>query len=215
MWLVAFRLVKVTASYDEETEQFIGGVEELTGKIANLTKTAESPGGISLFKDKDKTEYKSTVELLRDISKIYDKLTDKQQAGLLETLAGKRQGQIVAAMLNNFEAVDKSLNTMKNSAGSAMNEMGIVEESLEYKLNALKETATGVFQNIFETKDMGAAISALQSILETIGNIVKTTGALPPLLAIITGYLSAKNNVGRDKKFSLNSSNMPTVVEFS
>ena len=88
MWLVAFRLVKVTASYDEETEQFTGNIEELTGKIADLTKTANSPGGISLFKDKDKTEYKSTVELLRDISKIYDKLTDKQQAGLLETLAG-------------------------------------------------------------------------------------------------------------------------------
>lgn len=66
--------------YDEETEEYVGGIEELSGEIADLTKTANNSNGISLFKDEDKTEYKSTTELLRDISKIYDDLTDKQQA---------------------------------------------------------------------------------------------------------------------------------------
>lgn len=75
--------------YDEETEEYIGGVEELSGDIADLTKSAEHPLGVSLFKDSAKTEYKSTVELLRDISSIYDELTDKQQAELLEKLAGR------------------------------------------------------------------------------------------------------------------------------
>lgn len=82
--------------YDEETEEYIGNVEELTGKIADLTKTAEKPGGVSLFKDAAKTEYKSTYELLKEISEIYHDLTDKQQAGLLEALAGKRGGQVLA-----------------------------------------------------------------------------------------------------------------------
>ena len=98
--------------YDEETEEFIGGIEVLNGEIAELTKTANHPGGISLFRDEDKTEYKSTTELLRDISEIYDELTDKQQANLLEKLAGKRQGQIIASILNNFSAVESSLDTM-------------------------------------------------------------------------------------------------------
>ena len=76
--------------YDEETEEFIGNIEELSGKIADLTKTASTPGGISLFTDEAKTEYKSTYQLLKEISEIYDQLTDKEQAGLLEALAGKR-----------------------------------------------------------------------------------------------------------------------------
>lgn len=76
--------------YDEETEEYIGGVEELSGEIADLTKTASSPGGISLFTDESKTEFKSTTELLRDISEIYDELSDKDQSKLLEKLAGKR-----------------------------------------------------------------------------------------------------------------------------
>lgn len=66
--------------YDEETEAYTNDVEELSGKIADLTKTASTPGGISLFKDADKTTFKSTREILGDISKIYDQLTDKQQA---------------------------------------------------------------------------------------------------------------------------------------
>ena len=82
--------MKVTELYDEETLEYIGDVEELSGKIADLTKTASKPGGISLFTDETKTTYKSTYQLLKDISGIYDELTDKQQAGLLEALAGRR-----------------------------------------------------------------------------------------------------------------------------
>ena len=162
--------------YDEETGEFIDGVAELEGDIADLTKSAEHPLGVSLFKDDAKTEFKSTTELLRDISDVYDELTDKQQAGLLEKLAGKRQGQIVAAILNNFSAVENSLETMTNSAGSAMNEMNIIEQSLEFKLNALKETAVGVFQNLFQTDEMGAVIDILTDLLEIFDALTKNLG---------------------------------------
>lgn len=164
--------------YDEDTEEFIGGVESLSGDIADLTKSAEHPLGVSLFKDDAKTEFKSTTELLRDISEIYDELTDKQQADLLEKLAGKRQGQIVAAILNNFGAVESSLDTMTNSAGSAMREMGIIQDSLEYKLNALKETAVGVFQNLFQTDQMGGVIDVLAGVMNVIDFLTEKLGFL-------------------------------------
>lgn len=116
--------------YDEETEEYIGDIEELSGTIANLTKTASTPGGISLFTDETKTTYKSTYQLLKEISEIYDQLEDRDQAGLLEALAGKRQGQIVAATINNFEAVEKALDNMANSAGSADREMSVIMDKL-------------------------------------------------------------------------------------
>lgn len=169
--------------YDEETEEFVGGVEILNGEIAELTKTANNQSGISLFRDEDKTEYKSTTELLRDISEIYDELTDKQQADLLEKLAGKRQGQIVAAILNNFDAVEKSLVTMEDSAGNAKAEMSIIMESLDYKINALNETATGFFQNLFNPQEMGVAIDFLTGLLNSIIEITSHLGLLGTTLA--------------------------------
>ena len=180
--------------YDEETEEFIGGVEQLNGEIASLTKTANSVGGISLFSDKEKTEFKSTTELLREISKIYDELSDKQQAQLLEKLGGKRQGQILASIIGNFDAVEKSLNTMTNSAGNAMAEMNIIEESLEYKLNALKETGTGIFQNLFQTSDMKVILDILTGLLSIIDNLTNglglfgTTLVAIPLVAFIKNF---------------------------
>ena len=42
---------------------------------------------------------------MQDISEIYDQLTDKDQADLLEALAGKRNGQAVASVLNNSSLV--------------------------------------------------------------------------------------------------------------
>lgn len=179
--------------YDEETGEFIDGVAELEGDIANLTKSVEHPLGVSLFRDDAKTEFKSTTELLRDISTVYDELTDKKQADLLEKLAGKRQGQIVAAMLNNFEAVESSLETMENSAGSAMNEMGIIEESLEYKLNALEETVVGVFQNLFQTDEMGVTINILTSILKLIDLLTKNIGLLGTVIISAGIYKAIKN----------------------
>ena len=185
--------MKVTELYDEETEEYVGGVEELSGKIADLTKSAEHPLGISLFKDKEKTEFKSTAELLRDISEIYDELTDKQQAQLLEKLAGKRQGQIIAAILNNFEAVDDSLETMTKSAGSAMNEMEIIEQSLEFKLNALSETSTGIFQNLFAREDMAMVIDLLTGLLNVLDFATDKLGLFGTALATISVVAFVKN----------------------
>jgi TP901 family phage tail tape measure protein len=66
--------------YDEETEQLSEDLENISGDIADLTKTAKTPGGISLFTDSSKQTYKSTYQILKEISEIYDDLSDKNQA---------------------------------------------------------------------------------------------------------------------------------------
>lgn len=54
-------------------------LENIAGDIADLTKI-NGKGGISIFADSAKTEYKSTYQIIKEISEIYDELTDKQQA---------------------------------------------------------------------------------------------------------------------------------------
>lgn len=174
--------------YDEETEEFIGNVEELSGEIADLTKTASTPGGISLFSDSAKTEYKSTKQLFDEIAAIYKDLTDKDQAKLLEVLAGKRQGQIVGSILNNYKTVEKSMDSMANSAGNAEAEMSIAMESIDYKLNQVKETGTGIAQNLFKQEDMNKVISILLSFLETIDKITEKLGLFGSIMASAGGF---------------------------
>lgn len=66
--------------YDEELESYTEDLENLKGEIADLTKTAKTPGGISLFTDETKETYKSTYKILEEISEIWNDLTDKNQA---------------------------------------------------------------------------------------------------------------------------------------
>ena len=86
--------------YDEETEELSEDLENISGDIADLTKVAGKSGGISLFTDATKSTYKSTYQLLKEISEIYHDLTDKQQAALLEKLAG---GEIKTTLPENIE----------------------------------------------------------------------------------------------------------------
>lgn len=188
--------------YDEETEEYIGNVEELSGKIANLTKTASTPGGISLFSDKAKTEYKSTRQILQDISEIYDQLTDKDQADLLEALAGKRNGQAVASVLNNFDTVTASLESMANSAGNAESEMSVAMDSIDYKLNTLKETGTGISQNLFGREDIKTILDLITSLGNGLDLLTDKLGLLGTI-GLGAGIFAGLKNVGRDKTYSL------------
>lgn len=51
--------------YDEETMELSEDLANIEGDIADLTKTASDPNGISLFTDSTRTEYKSTYEINR------------------------------------------------------------------------------------------------------------------------------------------------------
>lgn len=205
----AFKTISMRIrGYDEETESYTNDVEVLNGKIADLTKTASTPGGISLFTDETKTEYKSTYQLLEEISEIYDELTDKQQAQLLETLAGKRQGQIVAATIKNFDAARKAMDNMTHSAGDADKEMNTIKESLEYKVNALKETGVGIAQNLFQRDDMKSFVDGLTSVLEVVDKLTeklglfKTVAISGGLIAGIKSIVSAIKGIEGAKTFN-------------
>lgn len=204
--------------YDEETEEYVGGVEELTGAIADLTKTASNNNrGISLFEEGDPETYRSTYDILADIAAIWDELTDKNRADLLDKLFGKQRAQVGAAMLANFEQADAAIKTMANSAGSAEAEMENIYQSLDYKLNALQETWVGVAQNLFDTDQMKLVVDGLTALsnavdwltdklglfgtiglVVVIGHLVKFRSTLSTINTAITPVLNTLSNISFD-----------------
>lgn len=179
--------------YDEETESYSEDLEVLKGKIADLTKTASTPGGISLFADEDKQTYKSTYQILEEISSIWDELTDKNQADLLEALAGKRNGQALSAIISNFDSARDAMDLMANSAGNAEAEMQVAMDSIDYKANSLKETFTGIAQNLFQREDMKTAIDGLQDVANAIDYVTDKLGLFGTAFAGLGAFAGVKN----------------------
>lgn len=60
---------------------------------------------------------------------------------------------------------------MDESAGSADKEMDTIENSLDYKLNALKETWVGIIQDMSDRGMLGDIINGLTSISNALGGL--------------------------------------------
>lgn len=170
--------------YDEETEMLSEELANISGEVVDLTKTVQHAEGVSLFTDETQEHYKNVYTYLQDISKIYDELSEKQQQQLMEKLFGKNRSNVGQAILKNFKAAEDAMNNMANSAGNADAEMEVITSSLEFKLNALRETSVGIFQDMFPREDIGAAVDALTGLLNIIGQIMSFLG---PMGTALTG----------------------------
>ena len=69
--------------------------------------------------------------------------------------------------------------------------------SIEYKLNALKETWVGVAQNILDRGDLGKMVDGLTSISEGVAGLISKLGLLKTVALGVSSYLAFKN-VGID-----------------
>lgn len=110
---VALRL----RSFDETTGEYSEDLSNITGELIDLTKTAEHAEGVSIFKPGSTTEFKDLTDYFREIAGIWDEMTQKQQNDFLIKAFGRNQAQAGAALIQNFEAVDKALAEMGESAG--------------------------------------------------------------------------------------------------
>lgn len=73
---------------------------------------------------------------------------------------------------------------MSNSAGAADKEMEIITNSLTYKMNALRETGTGIWQNLFQRESVGGVVDDLTVLLGVVEKFTDKVGLLGTTLAL-------------------------------
>lgn len=192
--------------YDENSEdgfeQTDDELKNITGDLIDLTKTAQHAQGVSIFKEGSTTEFKSLVDYFGEIHDIWNEMSQKQQNDFLQKAFGKTQAQSGAALIQNYDAVKEALAEIDKSADSADKEMSTVEQTLSYKINALKETWVGCAQQILDRGDLGIAISGLNGVSKVITGLIDNVGLLKTAAMGVAAAFSFKN-VGRDKMYSL------------
>lgn len=194
--------------YDENSEdgfeQTDDELKNITGDLIDLTKTAQHAQGVSIFKEGSTTEFKSLVNYFGEIHDIWDEMSQKQQNDFLQKAFGKTQAQAGAALIQNYDAVKEALAEIDESAGSADKEMSTVEQTLSYKINALKETWVGCAQQILDRGDLGIVISGLNGVSKVITELIDNVGLLKTVAMGVTAALSLKNVGGNKMHFPMN-----------
>ena len=105
---------------------------ELSYEVGNTTKT------ISLL-DEATGDMRSTFDVLSDIAKDWDNMTDAQQTAISNALAGKTRFDVFAAVMTRFDDAISATTTSMNSFGSAEIENAKYMESLSAKTALLKQ----------------------------------------------------------------------------
>lgn len=173
-----------------ETEYMAESTASLRDAIKGLTNV-DGFGGFDIMKD-EKT-FKSTYDIILGIGEVWEKMSDIDQAALLELLAGKRQGNALAATLTNLEDLKAALEASKDSAGSAMKEQEIWLGSLEAKINQFKASFESLSSTVISDDLVGTIIDFGTTFVHTIDNIINSLGGMGNSLLILLDIIALFN----------------------
>lgn len=184
------------------TDGMASSVSELRSELKQLAE-------VDIMKD-DNT-FKSTYQIMKELSEVWKDLSDTTQANITELIAGKRGGQSTSALLNNFSVAEDAMKQALNSSGSAMRENQTYMDSLQAKLNQL-DSAFQKFSTDLMKSDIPKFFVDLATVfVDGADNAVKFAGALPTLTAAISGVLSVMQMSGKLKN-GAGKVNMPSYI---
>ena len=141
----------------------------------------------------DENTFKSTYDILDELSKKWQHLTDIQQASITELIAGKRQGQVVSAVMTNFDIARKVVSTSESSEGSASIEHEKWMESLEAKINQLAASWENLSQAFLKDDFLANLIDTGSGVLDVLTKLVDTIGLFGVAIAGVGIYAFIKN----------------------
>jgi DNA repair exonuclease SbcCD ATPase subunit len=136
----------------EETDGLITNTSKLQAKVKALTNV-NGNGGVDILTDTG--AYRSTYDILLDIAEVWDDINDanpKNQAALLEILAGKTRGSQLAAILQNPEDLRDAYEMALESEGSALKELDTYLDSIQGKMQQFTNSVQTMWMNILDSE---------------------------------------------------------------
>lgn len=153
----------------ESTDGMAESVSKLRSELLRLTGNK-----VDIMLD-DKT-FKSTYQIMKEMSQVWHDLSDVSQANILEKLGGKRNSNVVSALLESFAVAEKSLKESQNAAGSALEENEKYLDSINGKLDQLKASWEQLSNSLLNNSVVKILIDSLRTVLDFFNKLDEVTG---------------------------------------
>ena len=175
-------------SAGESTEGMASSVSKLRDDILSLTNNK-----VDIMLDSE--NFKSTYQIMQEISDVWNDIADVDQANLLELLGGKRNSDAVVSLIKNFQTAKDVMDGLEQSAGSADRELATFKDSIEGRMTDLRTSFQQLSSTIVNSDLVKNVVSGGDSILQVLNKITQTIGTLPGIVTGIGAILS-KNDLG-------------------
>lgn len=170
----------------ESTEGMADSISELRKEILDLT-------GQKVDIQIDDDTFKSTYQILKELSVVWDDLTDVSQANILELVGGKRNSNVVSALLENFSVAEEALQTASDATGSALAENEKHLDSIAGKISKFQAAWQSMSNTVINSGLVKVIIDIGTGLIAAIDAVAKFLGkaggfaALIPILTAIEG----------------------------
>lgn len=193
--MAALRTISLRLRGTSATELEEAG-EDATGAVTSKSKLRSKIKGLSGVDIlTDTGAYKSTYDILLEISKVWENMSDINQAALLEIIAGKTRSNTAAAILSNTKDLEEAYVQALQAEGSALEENEKYLDSIQGRIDLFNNSVQTMWQNTLDSSvvkwvvDLGTKIIKLVDDIGLIQSVLLGTGIykiLPWLLKTIT-----------------------------
>ena len=157
-------------------------VDGMANSVSELRSELKSLTGVDIMLDSK--NFKSTYQIMKELSQVWSGLSDVTQANVTEMIGGKRNANAVSAILNNFDVAESAMESAANSAGTAWEENSVWMDSIQGRLAQLDASFQVLSQDVLSSGLLKTGVSFLTSIVKLLDKIINLTGALPAGLGI-------------------------------
>ena len=171
-----------------------------------LDETTHGSVKLTQVTKEGKEEFRSTYDVIKDLSMVWDDLNNMQKSMIAEKFAGKQNANVFfSLMLNAKKDLENIKETADNSFQSAAQEQEAYMNSLSAKINNLKEDFKGLFLDLGDTDLLKNIIGGVDAGVNSIRKLIKTFGALPSTVGLASASMVMFNQKTRN---ALNKNNI-------
>lgn len=134
-------------------------------------------------------ELRSTFDIIKDISEVWDQMDANQQAALAETLAGTRQQNIFYSLVAGFQEAAKAMELMEDSGSALQDAYSVYMDTISAHIEQFKTAFAELSVDFFDSGIINGVIDLGRYLIEAVDGVVKLTNNLGGLKTILLGIV--------------------------
>ena len=161
----------------QELKKAPGEIGEVDGEVIDANKIEGALRTIGVALRDASGQFRNLDDVFLDIAKKWDSLDTNTQRYIATMAAGSRQQSRFIAMMSDYERTMELVNAANNSAGASQKQFEKTLNSLDAKLNRLKNSWDTFVQGLANSSFIKASVDALAFLLNVLNKITDILGA--------------------------------------
>lgn len=183
--------------------------------IADYEKAVSTLSGAGV-KFMDNGEFRSTYEILKDIADVWDQISSANQAAIAETLAGTRQQNVFASIIEQFQDASGAVKAAQDADGKMAEAYDVYLNSVEGRVGRIKATYESIAHNVANSTFLSVVLAIGDGLLQVLNMLSKIHVLIPGIAGAVANLFGkGVQNIPKIQNLIQSSSRLSSIPGLS